>query len=68
MNLSTYQPHAVRECKLCGAEIAWLRSKRTGRSYPADALRIPNESLTRMYMDNLRVAPWRGAHKCKAVV
>lgn len=47
----------VVECKFCGAEIAWVESKRTGKRYPAIVVRTPSESATRMY--NLRVAPWQ---------
>lgn len=55
-NLATRETHTVVECKFCGAEIAWVKSKRTGKSYPAQVVRTHTESLTRMY--NLRVAPW----------
>lgn len=47
----------VVECKFCGAEIAWCTSKRTGKRYPAQVVRTPSESATRLY--NLRVAPWQ---------
>lgn len=46
----------VRACKFCGAEIAWVKSKRTGKNYPANVYRTPSESATKLY--NLRVAPW----------
>lgn len=55
-NLATRETHKVVECKHCGAEIAWVKSKRTGKSYPAQVVRTPSESATRLY--NLRVAPW----------
>src|SRR4051794_6570973 len=60
------QTHPVRECKYCGADIAWIKSKRTGKHYPANVYRLPSESAYRSH--NVRVAPWdvHTREKCEA--
>ncbi len=56
-NLATGEGHAVCRCDRCGAEIAFVRSKKSGKWYPADVVHTPSESAHRLY--NLRVAPWQ---------
>lgn len=56
-NLATGESHAVCYCDRCGAEIAFVRSRKTGKWYPADVFHTATESPYRLY--NLRVAPWQ---------
>ncbi len=49
----------LAHCKRCGAEIAWLTSKRTGKRYPANVTRSMN------HYGAARVAAWN-LHRCPA--
>ena len=31
-----HESHRIKKCKYCGAEIVWLKSRKTGKPYPVN--------------------------------